>query len=274
MREWLSSSRRWLEGKPRALAGAIVLMALALVASAGSTLWFAYDLTAGLPTKAQVRAPGRNGAVDHYSSTRTISPPSPSSRSSGSKSRSSGCRRTCIKAVVSVEDQRFYEHNGVDFIRVAAAVVRNLQEGRRAEGGSTITQQLARQTFLSRDKTYRRKLKEVILAAHIEREYPKDEILETLPEQGLFRRRPLRRRGGLARLLRQARERAHDRRSGAPRRADPVAVELRAHREPGSRDRPPERRAADDGRRPERSTAREYERRADRPVVPRPTASR
>ena len=56
--------------------------------------------------------------------------------------------------------------------------MRNLQEGRRAEGGSTITQQLARQTFLSRDKTYRRKLKEVILAAHIEREYPKEEILE------------------------------------------------------------------------------------------------
>ena len=83
-----------------------------------------------------------------------------------------------IKAVVSVEDQRFYDHNGVDFIRVAAAAVRNLQEGRRAEGGSTITQQLARQTFLSRDKTYRRKLKEVILAAHIEREYAKKEILE------------------------------------------------------------------------------------------------
>jgi penicillin-binding protein 1A len=83
-----------------------------------------------------------------------------------------------IKAVVSVEDQRFFEHSGVDFIRVAAAVVRNLQEGRRAEGGSTITQQLARQTFLSRDKTYRRKLKEVILAAHIEREYSKQEILE------------------------------------------------------------------------------------------------
>ena len=83
-----------------------------------------------------------------------------------------------IKAVVSVEDQRFYDHSGVDFIRVGAAAIRNLQEGRRAEGGSTITQQLARQTFLSRDKTYRRKLKEVILAAHIEREYSKKEILE------------------------------------------------------------------------------------------------
>ena len=59
-----------------------------------------------------------------------------------------------VKAVVSVEDQRFYEHSGVDFIRIAAAGLRNLAEGRRAEGGSTITQQLARQSFLTRDKTY------------------------------------------------------------------------------------------------------------------------
>ena len=82
--------------------------------------------------------------------------------------RAVGLSPNLIKAVVSVEDQRFYEHSGVDVIRVAAAVVRNLEQGRRAEGGSTITQQLARQSFLSRDKTYRRKLKEVILAAHIE----------------------------------------------------------------------------------------------------------
>src|SRR4029079_2339953 len=71
-----------------------------------------------------------------------------------------------IKAVTSVEDQRFYEHSGVDIIRIAAAVLRNIEEGRRAEGGSTITQQLARQSFLTRDKTFRRKLKEVVLAAH------------------------------------------------------------------------------------------------------------
>ena len=83
-----------------------------------------------------------------------------------------------IKAVVSVEDQRFYEHSGVDAIRVAAAALRNFQEGRRAEGGSTITQQLARQSFLTRDKTYRRKLKEVILAAQIESHYTKKQILE------------------------------------------------------------------------------------------------
>ena len=83
-----------------------------------------------------------------------------------------------IKAVISVEDQRFYEHSGVDAIRVGGAVLRNLEEGRRAQGGSTITQQLARQSFLTRDKSYRRKLKEVIVAAYIERLYSKKEILE------------------------------------------------------------------------------------------------
>ena len=80
--------------------------------------------------------------------------------------------------MVSVEDQRFYDHGGVDLIRIGAAMLRNLREGRRAEGGSTITQQLARQSFLTRDKTFRRKIKEVILAAHIEREFTKQDILE------------------------------------------------------------------------------------------------
>ena len=61
---------------------------------------------------------------------------------------------------------------------MAAAALRNFEEGRRAEGGSTITQQLARQSFLTRDKTYRRKLQEVILAAYIEKMYGKNEILE------------------------------------------------------------------------------------------------
>src|SRR4029453_17905881 len=77
-----------------------------------------------------------------------------------------------------IEDERVYEDRGVDGVVVAAAIVRNFEEGRRAEGGSTITQQLARQRFLSRDKTYRRKLKEVILAAYIEKMYDKNEILE------------------------------------------------------------------------------------------------
>ena len=83
-----------------------------------------------------------------------------------------------VKAIVSVEDQRFYEHQGVDTVRIAAAALTNLREGRRAQGGSTLTQQLARQAFLTLDKSYVRKLKEVIVAAELEAEYSKDEILE------------------------------------------------------------------------------------------------
>jgi len=152
-------------------------MALGLFAATGGALWFAYDLTAGLPTKAQVRGLGEMAQATtiydaHDAAVFTIFK---EQRTEVPLERISP---NLVKAVLSVEDQRFYDHNGVDLIRIAAAVLRNFQEGRRAEGGSTITQQLARQSFLSRDKTFRRKLKEVILAAHIEREYSKKEILE------------------------------------------------------------------------------------------------
>jgi penicillin-binding protein 1A len=82
------------------------------------------------------------------------------------------------KAILSIEDQRFYEHSGVDTIRIIGSAIANLRQGRRAQGGSTLTQQLARQSFLTRDKTYRRKFQEVIVAAELESEYSKDEILE------------------------------------------------------------------------------------------------
>jgi 1A family penicillin-binding protein len=176
-RQWLSSVRAWVEGKPRALAAAIVLMALGLFTTAGAAVWFGYDLTAGLPGKADVRALGEMAqATTIYDAHDT--PVFTIFKEQRIDVPLERMAPNLLKAVVSVEDQRFYDHSGVDFIRVGAAAVRNLQAGRRAEGGSTITQQLARQTFLSRDKTYRRKLKEVILAAHIEREYSKNEILE------------------------------------------------------------------------------------------------
>ena len=167
----------WLAARPRALTAAIVLMALVLFGTTGAAAWFAYDLTAGLPSKAQVRDLGEMAQATTIYDARDVAVFTifKEQRIEVPLSRISP---NVIKAVVSVEDQRFFDHNGVDLIRVGAAVVRNLQEGRRAEGGSTITQQLARQSFLSRDKTFRRKLKEVILAAHIEREYTKDEILE------------------------------------------------------------------------------------------------
>jgi penicillin-binding protein 1A len=83
-----------------------------------------------------------------------------------------------IRAIVAVEDQRFYDHHGYDGLRIVSAALANLRRGRAAQGGSTITQQLARQSFLTPDKTFRRKLQELILAGRIERLYSKGDILE------------------------------------------------------------------------------------------------
>lgn len=81
------------------------------------------------------------------------------------------------KAVVAVEDRRFYQHAGLDVKGMARAVYNDVKEGNRAEGGSTITQQLARTLFLTQEKTVGRKIKEVLLATALEEKYAKDNIL-------------------------------------------------------------------------------------------------
>jgi penicillin-binding protein 1A len=82
------------------------------------------------------------------------------------------------RAIVAFEDQRFADHSGMDVIRIAGAVWADIREGRKAQGGSTLTQQLARQSFLTREKKLWRKVREIALARRIERMYSKDEILE------------------------------------------------------------------------------------------------
>jgi 1A family penicillin-binding protein len=82
------------------------------------------------------------------------------------------------RAIVAFEDQRFANHSGIDIIRIFGAVWADLREGRKAQGGSTLTQQLARQSFLTREKRLWRKVQEIALARRIERMYSKDEILE------------------------------------------------------------------------------------------------
>lgn len=81
-------------------------------------------------------------------------------------------------AFIAAEDLRFYTHKGIDVYRIFGALRSNLRSGSRVEGASTITQQLAKLTHLSSEKTIRRKLEEVFLAFQIERQYSKDEILE------------------------------------------------------------------------------------------------
>lgn len=81
------------------------------------------------------------------------------------------------QAVLATEDRRFYDHFGIDFIGLGRATVRNLSEGRIVQGGSTITQQLAKNLFLTPARTLKRKVQEVLLALWLEHRFSKDQIL-------------------------------------------------------------------------------------------------
>ena len=83
-----------------------------------------------------------------------------------------------VQAFLAGEDNRFFEHPGVDWQGLTRAVLYLVRTGEKGPGGSTITMQVARNFFLSREKTYIRKLNEILLALKIEREFTKDEILE------------------------------------------------------------------------------------------------
>ncbi len=91
-----------------------------------------------------------------------------------------------IKAFIAVEDARFYNHRGIDLQGISRAFWANLRAKQITQGGSTITQQLAKTLFLSPEKTIRRKVKEVILALEIEKRFTKGEILELYLNQIYF----------------------------------------------------------------------------------------
>ncbi|HSC71026.1 MAG TPA: transglycosylase domain-containing protein, partial [Candidatus Methylomirabilis sp.] len=90
------------------------------------------------------------------------------------------------QAVLAVEDSRFYEHRGLSPRAIVRAVVMNLMTRRKSQGGSTITQQLARVLFLTPEKSFTRKVKEALLAVEIEKHYSKDKILEMYFNQVYF----------------------------------------------------------------------------------------
>ena len=82
------------------------------------------------------------------------------------------------KAFVAIEDRRFYDHWGLDPVGIARALYRNVNRGGVSQGGSTLTQQLAKNLFLTQERTASRKIQEAILALWLERNYTKDQILE------------------------------------------------------------------------------------------------
>src|SRR5215475_9451481 len=85
---------------------------------------------------------------------------------------------TMKNAIFAIEDDRFFQHVGVDPIRMAMAAFKNTVRSRKSEGASTLTQQLARALFLTPEKTYTRKIKEILIALQIERYYTKEQIME------------------------------------------------------------------------------------------------
>jgi penicillin-binding protein 2A len=89
-------------------------------------------------------------------------------------------------AVIAIEDRRFYEHHGVDYIGITRALIRDIKARGMVEGGSTITQQLTKNTLLTSQKTLKRKIDEVFLAMKIERQFSKSEILQMYLNQIYF----------------------------------------------------------------------------------------
>ncbi|HEY0157488.1 MAG TPA: PBP1A family penicillin-binding protein [Thermoanaerobaculia bacterium] len=88
-----------------------------------------------------------------------------------------------IQAIIATEDSEFYKHGGVDPKAIVRAAIKDIIERRHAQGASTLTQQLAKQVFLTPEKTFRRKINEAFLAVQIEKDFTKDQIFELYANQ-------------------------------------------------------------------------------------------
>jgi 1A family penicillin-binding protein len=171
--DWFEASRRY----PRLMPGVVIAFALTASVTLGGGAWFLNSLRQGLPDDAAMRKIGNMDqatavfdasdrlAFTIYKEQRIDVPLDQISPN-------------LVRAILDIEDQRFYNHRGFDLVRIGSAAIANVRHRRAAQGGSTITQQLARQSFLRPDKTFHRKIQELILAARIEHLYSKNDILE------------------------------------------------------------------------------------------------
>ena len=171
--------------RPQLFMGAVVAFSVGIWVLIGTTVAFGYGAMKGLPGSAAVRSVGTmprattvvdvkgRHAFTIFQERRLHVPLAQVSPH-------------VIRAIVAAEDQRFYRHGGFDLIRVIGAGWNNVLAGRAEQGGSTITQQLARLAFLTPDKTFRRKLQEVVVAIQLERAFSKDEILELYLNKAYF----------------------------------------------------------------------------------------
>ena len=139
-------------------------------------LWILYTLDKGLPDVNDLSAFNRDGTLTIKAADNTILLQSgPATRD---KLQLKEIPELLVKAFISIEDRRFYQHRGVDYQGIVRSVVSNLIARDLVQGGSTITQQLARVVFLNQERSVRRKVREALLAQKIERELSKDQVLE------------------------------------------------------------------------------------------------
>jgi len=166
-----------IRSQRRLFVALLVALALVIWSAVGASAWWIKDVVTGLPSPHDVREIATMAQATtlydvHGRAAFTIYK---EQRIPVSVDRVSP---HLVHAILAVEDQRFFDHGGLDVVRIAGALLTNLRSGRSAQGGSTLTQQLARQSFLTAEKTYTRKMKEIIVAVRIEREFEKREILQ------------------------------------------------------------------------------------------------
>lgn len=139
-------------------------------------LWILHTLDKGLPDVNDLSAFNRDGTLTIKAADNTILLQSgPATRD---KLKLKEIPDLLTKAFISIEDRRFYEHRGVDYQGIVRSIVSNVAARDLVQGGSTITQQLARVVFLNQERSVRRKVREALLAQKIERELSKDQVLE------------------------------------------------------------------------------------------------
>lgn len=158
------------------IATLFVLVLLALAAATVQAGRFAASVLTGLPGRAEFEQMSRMAQATTIFD-RSGQPAFSLSKEQRLEVRLDDVSPRVLQAIIAIEDQRFYSHQGYDPVRLVAAAVANVRARRAVQGASTITQQLARQSFLTPDKTLRRKLSEIVLANRIERLFTKREIL-------------------------------------------------------------------------------------------------
>ncbi|MGB8275021.1 MAG: PBP1A family penicillin-binding protein [Alphaproteobacteria bacterium] len=156
---------------PRLLKWTLTLMVWAVVAGAGVIAYYARDL----PDIGVLSTPARQPSITVLAADGTTI--ATLGNQYGEQVRLSDLPRYLPQAVLAIEDRRFYSHFGVDPVGLARAMIVNLREMAIVQGGSTITQQLAKNLFLSPERTLKRKIQESLLALWLEHRFTKDQIL-------------------------------------------------------------------------------------------------